>query len=346
MLLTNNEVKSKINVLIDYLNTIQNGDGSFESSFYYSLYPEKGWISWGFPPFDTAVILQTLIPLNNDKLESTISKGTSFILSQSLDRLIWRYSSGQGYSPLLYDTDATAICSHVLNLQGYNIDNKILLDCFIDSENNYKTWVIPQFLKTKMPFLTFLKLTVETFKSLNFNKLNISLDDREFSMNCNILLYMGKTNSNNMVWKKVMSDFENNTIECRYYNKYYSVYAYAKLFSVGNHQELFLSEPIIMNKIDIFYEELKFKKFSLDHLFLLNSILFFKINLNNYYDLLKLCIESLQNDFFKLPFSYYSSNIIYDKNLEGSEPVNYFGSSALTTSVFLEFLYLYDRVND
>ncbi len=346
MLLTNVEINSQIDILIAYLNRIQHDDGSYQSFYFYSANQKKEWISWGFPPYDTAVVILALQSINNNKSSNIISKSINFLLNQSLDKRIWKYSSGQGYNYLLYDTDATAICSTVLKKSDYNIDNIPFLDCFIDKENNYKTWITPNFTKTKIPFKTNLKLVIHNIKALYLKKLNISLSDKEFSMNCNILLYTGKTKANTEVWNKVINDFKNNTMECRYYNKYYCTYSYAKLYSEEKYDELLLPEQLILKQIDALFNDLRNREFSIDHLFLLNSVLLFKIRLYNYTDLLTICVKNLKEGAFRLAFPYYSSNIIYDKNLDNDEPVNYFGSSALTTALFLEFLTLYNKLNN
>lgn len=341
-MISKTDIDKQILKLVNYLNSIQNENGSFNGMFFYPSRPEEGWISWGNIPYDTATVLLSLHFTENSSLSlSLIAKSKKFLLSTSLDKLAWRFPPSQGYDPLLYDIDSTAICSYALSLAGTKLHNKSFLNYFINTEHNYLTWMLPKIPSIKFPFKTFIKMYFEGRKALTMNKLNISLTDWEFAINCNVLLYVGKTKENALVWNNLIKDFKNNTIECRYYSKHYSIYSYARLYALGGHNELLISKNLVLNTINELYESLDNETFNLNHLFLLNTILYFKLNFRNYNNLLNLCIFNLKNQANIDPIPYYSSNIIYDKHPDKNEPVNYFGSSALTASLFLEFMNLY-----
>jgi hypothetical protein len=339
MVHSSKQISHQIESLLTYLEECQNIDGSYEAQFYFPSQPQKGWIRWGDTAYDTATILLAILPVKTEKATKIIEKGNNFLLKESLHKKLWRFCSGQGYDPLPYDSDATAICSFVLNSSGYKLNNKKLLNCFIDNDHNYKTWIIPKFPNKHLSLNTFIRVSYGNSKALLFNKLNISIDDREFAMNCNILLYTGKTPKNQAVWDKIKNDFKNDKIECRYYNRFYSIYTYARLFGLGVHQELFISRSLVLERINYLYRQLNPKIFSLNHVFLTNTILFFKINL--YKDLAETCFSHIATGNYKNPAPYYSSNLIFDKHPDKAEPVNVFGSASLNTSLYIEFLHLY-----
>jgi hypothetical protein len=141
------------------------------------------------------------------------------------------------------------------------------------------------------------------------------------------------------LYYKIKNDFKNDKIECRYYNRFYSIYTYARLFGLGVHQELFISRSLVLERINYLYRQLNPKIFSLNHVFLTNTILFFKINL--YKDLAETCFSHIATGNYKNPAPYYSSNLIFDKHPDKAEPVNVFGSASLNTSLYIEFLHLY-----
>lgn len=322
---------------------IQNDDGSFEVKFLYASQVEKGWLSWGNTAYDTATVMLALLSCKAEKAKNIVAKGQKFILAQSLDHLVWKFSSSQNYDPMPYDSDATAICSYVLNQLGVQINNKSLLNAFIDNENNYKTWIVPKQPTKVIPITTFLKIYQNNAKALLFNKLNISLNDREFAMNCNILLHTGVMEANKLVWQKLVNDFKNFNIECRYYDVFYGVYAYARLYALEKHKDLFISTKLIEHHFDKLMDTLDLNQFSLRPLFLANAILFFQLKSEKYQTLMKHCLSFIEEEVYKTPAPYYSSNLIHDKNEATNTPVNYFGSSALNTSLCLEFLNLYSK---
>lgn len=339
------QINHQIELLLTYLEENQNKDGSFEAKFHFPSQPEKGWISWGNTAYDTASVLLAILPVKSEKATKIIASGNKFLIAESLHKKIWRFCSGQGYDPLPYDSDATAICSFVLNKCGYKINNKEFLNCFIDASHNYKTWLIPKLPNNHLPLSTFLRMISGNLRALAFNKLNISVHDREFAMNCNVLLHTGKVIKNLAVWSKIRDDFKNDTLECRYYNQYYSVYAYARLFSLGGHNELILSKNLILEKICNLHSQLDCNTFTLNHVFLANTILYFNLRINHYKGLADTCFSHIAAESYKNPAPYYSSNLLLDKHPEKAEPINFFGSAALNTGLYIEFLNLYQMKN-
>lgn len=344
MLHSKHNIDDLIQTLVEYLSSIQNKDGSFEASFYFPSQPEKGWAKWGNPSYDTATIVLSLLGLKIDKAQGIITKANQFLIDDSLDKKAWKYPSGQGYEPLLYDTDATAICSLVLASCGHEINNKSFLNSFIDKDNNYKAWIMPKLPIKNCSLSTFIKIKYNNFKALHYNKLNISIHDREFAMNCNVLLYTGITETNKKVWIKIKNDFEKNKIECRYYDYFYALYAYSRLYKTANQKDLLISSKIIAKHLITLYTlygNQNNNQFNLKHIFLANTIMQFEVSVESHEPLIQFCFSQIIDGKYKELAPYYSSNLIFDKHPEKSEPINFFGSSGLTTCLYIEFLRLY-----
>jgi hypothetical protein len=339
------QAEELIDLLLNYLHGIQNKDGSFEVKFHYPSQPGKGWISWGNTPYDTASVLLSVLAIDTETAREIVAKGNEFLLGSSLNRKVWRFSAGQGYDPLPYDSDATALCSWVLKQSGYTIVNKELLNSFIDEDQNYKTWLLPKFPSRQLPVGTFLQMLYGNARALLFNKLNISHRDREFAMNCNILLHTGKMKSNLGVWNKIKTDFANHTIERRYYDLFYSIYAYARLFYRGEHEDLFLSGKIVAAHVDRLYGMLDHTSFKLQDVFLANTLLYFGQDRHAHQQLMDRCFTHIKDGRYKTPAAYYSSHNMLDTHPETGEALNVFGSPALTTALYLEFLQLYGKQN-
>jgi hypothetical protein len=166
MVHSSKQISHQIESLLTYLEECQNIDGSYEAQFYFPSQPQKGWIRWGDTAYDTATILLAILPVKTEKATKIIEKGNNFLLKESLHKKLWRFCSGQGYDPLPYDSDATAICSFVLNSSGYKLNNKKLLNCFIDNDHNYKTWIIPKFPNKHLSLNTFIRVSYGNSKAL------------------------------------------------------------------------------------------------------------------------------------------------------------------------------------
>lgn len=343
MQVTRAQIGNYLGVLADYLAEIQSEAGGFEAKFYFPSHPERGWQTWGYSPYDAASVLLSIQSIPSVVLSRVRAKGNQFLINSGLDNKVWKYTSGQGYDPLLYDTDATALCSYVLEKNAYNINNRNLLNEFINQHHQYNTWITPLWPSRNIPLTTYVKINWNNLKALLFNKLNISKTDCEFAMDCNILLYTGKMSKNERVWRKVADDFKTGKIAGRYYDRFYSIYAYARLYYYGQHSNLFLSEDIVAKHLDDLSLLLNRSTFSLQHVFLANTLLFFGVDLSKHNQLIAACYTHLKEEQYKKLAAYYTSNALFDKNPVTGGPINVFGSSALTTSLYLEFLALHHK---
>jgi hypothetical protein len=104
-----------------------------------------------------------------------------------------------------------------------------------------------------------------------------------------------------------------------------------------------VSEKLMLSYINELTEQLAETNFSLNHVFLANTIMLLKLDRTNYQPVFETCTNHVFSEKYKIPEAYYSSNLIYDKNPDNDEPVIYFGSEGLTCSLYIEFIVLYNQ---
>lgn len=324
------------NLLVE-LDRLQNSDGSFDTFFFFPSFPkELKWRLWNKknnPPIDTATILIILLNLNTSITKKVFAKGSEFLLKSSFKRKFWKYSNNLSFKIIMpFDMDSTVQCSYVLLKKGLRFNNITDINCSLNKEMNYKAY--PIFYNNLFFYLQNRKSTI--FKKSNQMAL---IDDWETGITCNVLLYLGKLEENRHVWSKLKEDFENMEIETNYYSFYYSVYAYARLICYGNHADMKPSNEklnVIINKL---YEQLEYENESLDFLFLANTILFFNLDIHIYSKLIKYVFKKIEEKKQTDIAIYYSGN----SKISTPETNAYFGSPAMTCSLYLEFLNLYRK---
>lgn len=326
------EIDKLIEKLLDYLKSIQNEDGSFDTMYLQPHFqPEKGWLKWQKnAPVDSASVLIPLLFLDIPKAKEIVQKGVVFLQKTSFADKIWRYAPTDEFA-IPYDTDSTAQCSFVLSKCGFKIDNKRLLNSLINTENHYDLFILRE-KNILLPFLTRRKFRKENLNMTPFDKLGSEKDDWDFATSCNCLLYIGKNAINNRVWSEIKKNFDNLDFHTTYYDIPFSIYAYARLLGYGNHNEL-MPKKITIDKLYSMYNDS-----SLNKLLLINSLLFFGVVEN--LPLIETCINEIRQGKYKENAPYYSSHLRLNSDPHTKTPYTFFGNSAITCSLYLEFLHL------
>ena len=151
---------------------------------------------------------------------------------------------------------------------------------------------------------------------------------------------MGKNSTNNRVWNQVKKNFDNFDFHTTYYDIPFSIYAYARLVGYGNRNEL-VPKKITIDKLYSSYSDNFRNSFSLNNVLKINSLLFF-YDIENL-QLMETCINEIRQEKYKENAPYYSSNSRLNIDPLKKTPHTFFGNSAITCSLYLEFLNLYRK---
>lgn len=341
-----NEVDSHINSLLNYLENIQNNDGSFDTMYLQPYYnPDKGWMK--FPSnaaYDVACCLIPLLDIKSEQAKLIIEKGKGFILNQAFENKLWSYPKLSDDYPLFYDIDSTALCSFVLERTQYDVANKELLDQFINN-GDYNVFIIPKKLIKQLSLLSFIKILLHNRKVKNGYALKNNLmraDDKDFIVSCNSLLYMGETKKNKSVWVALKEKFITKQIIYFYYPTFFQCfYFYARLCAYSGNKDLIPDSAILNEYINELYSSYTREHLQIQRIFLVNAILFLNSDLNKYENLIENCLNDISEKQYKEKTPYYSGNIHTDLQPGTNLPNTYFGSPAITCSLYIEFLNLY-----
>ena len=343
------DIDKRIVELLDYLESIQNDDGSFDTMYLQPHYnPNKDWMHYaGNSPYETAYPLTVLTLLQSAKSQKITKKGIQYILDNSLDNFLWTYAYPSKNALVPYDTDSTSLCSYVLEKNGYSVINKDFLNEFIDSKSYYLFYIWETAFSVKIPFLTFLKMkwrNWQTRNSLNIINKGLLLSDSEFTSTCINLLYLGQSKENDIVWHKIQAVFKSKTIDFLYYiDLFHALYSYARLIGYAHHKELMPDLKLLDEYLKLMAEQLDKKSISPQSILLMNTILLFDIDLTNHRPLIQFCFEEIVQGKYKQNTAFYSSNAVTDFQPGTTLPNTYFGSTAITCSLYIEFLNLYRK---
>lgn len=345
-----NEIDSHIGKLLSYLESIQNYDGSFDTMYIQPFYnPDKGWMKVeSNAPSDIAYCLIPLLQIQSNEASQIVEKGADFILSKSFKKKLWAYAALSNKYLHFYDTESTALCSYILEKsRKHQINNKILLDQFVNNQNSYNLFIDFHKPLRQLSFVSQIKLYIHNLKVKKGSLLKddiMRIDDCEFSVTCNNLLYIGKTKTNKSVWAKLKKDFIENNIKRLYYpTVFHCIYCYSRLCGYGNYLDMIPEKNIINQYISELYAQLKKEEQPLHRVLLGNSILFFDVDLREHTSILNKCLSDISEDIFRRPTPMFSSNINTDCQPDKNLPNTYFGSSAITCSLYIEFLNLYRK---
>lgn len=340
------EIDRNIQLIIDCLENLQNSNGSFDTmySFLYST-NDNNWKHWNYnnpPAIDTAFILLPLFKLKSKKIDRLIESGVNYVLNRSIGLFFWRYSDNTELNVKMpYDIDSMASCSYLLKKKNIQIKNTKFIDLFICSNKYYSAYLFPKYFNIKIPLLKHIHLRKFNKSSTIFSKKQPLANkyDWETGITCNVLLYVGKTSKNIEVWETLKRDFTTLNFKNIYYSKYYVLYAYARLYYYEHHLDMLPSENNISDNLKRLFDELEYHNRTMDLLFFTNAVLMFDKTLNDYTELINYCLSQVrQGDFNKIR-SYYTGH-----SLLGTKETNsYFGSKAMTCSLYLEFLNLYRK---
>lgn len=341
------EIDSWIEELLEFLQTTQNNDGSFNTMYLQPYYnPEKGWMHYaGNSPYETAFPLTVLEHLQSEKAKAIISKGTEYITKTSLDNFLWTYAYPSKKDLVPYDTDSTSLCSIVLEKQGYTIKNKHFLNGLIDEKGYYPFYIWPSKKDKHIPLFTYIKLkrwNNRTKNSTNITNRILELDDSEFTSTCINLLYLGKTEDNQKTWDIISKKVRNNDLDFLYYiDKYHALYHYARLAKYGNQPALLPEKEVLEDYIFQLESELDEITQSPRTILFFLFLLLFDQDVNKYEKRLEQLLHHIREHHYKETTAFYSSNRNTDYQPGNLQPQTYFGSPAVTCSLYLEFLFLY-----
>jgi hypothetical protein len=344
-----NEIDKHIAELLNYLESIQNDDGSFDTMYLQPYYnPDKGWMNYaGNSPYETAYPLTVLTLLQSAKSQKITKKGIQYILDNSLDNFLWTYSYPSKNALVPYDTDSTSLCSYVLEKNDYSVSNKNFLNEFIDSKSYYLFYIWNTRFDAKIPFVTHLKLKWRNWKTRNSSNITnkiLQLNDSEFTSTCINLLYLGKSKENENVWQKIQGVFKNKTIDFLYYiDLFHAIYAYARLIGYGHHKEMIPNLELLDEYLTLMAEKLDKKSYSPQSVLMMNTILLFDIDLAKYQSHIQTCFNEIAQEKYKHNTAFYSSNSATDTQPGTTMPNTYFGSPAITCTLYLEFLNFYRK---
>lgn len=329
--------------LLKEIECVQNEDGSFGTYFNQPYYhPDLDWMKWpGNSAFDTASVLIPLLFLEN-KPYTVLEKGVKYLLKDSLHNRFWRFSPGNGYI-IPFDTESTSLSSFVItSFSKKNIRNKKYINRFKNKEGNYKLFFFPPKLDFSIPIHTSISLIYKNITSSSESKLTIRKDDWEFATNCNNLLYIGWTKKNEKTWVNIKNDFQKLNIKHTYYNLFYNVYTYARLSFYGGHTSLILDVKSIKDTV-IFLYSLLDKEYSLNHVFLTNTILMFRLSIVDYKDLISTCFNDIKEKKYLEFAPYYTNNSVLGANEQTKKPNTLFTAKGFSHSLYIEFLNLYKK---
>lgn len=341
------DIDSSINDLISYLADIQNGDGSFDMFYSQPYYhPEKSWMKYPAPVvYNTA---QTLIPLlnfNTERLKTVFDKAESNLIQASLGEKLWTFAPISKDYIIPYDTDSTSLASFVLSKRGHSIDNKEFLNSLINSNNHY-----PFYIRTKgiqLPLLVQLKLNWHNHKMKRSRTLlndDMRFSDYEFASSCVNLLYLGKCAENEKVWNQINKEIIEFTVEHVYYiDLIRSFYMYTRLIRHLKYDGVLISKTIADSYFELLRQQLEDSIDSFSQLLVLISMLHLNRDLDCYEKLIDDCFIAIDNGKFRDSNSFFSSNKNTDCQPGTDLPNTYFGSPAITCSLYIEFLNLYRK---
>lgn len=340
------QIDNWIEEMLEFLASLQNEDGSFSTYRLQPYYqPQKDWYKHDVKvPYDTVLPLIPLSFTNTDKSKQITEKSIHFLLNNSLDKFLWTWTDTH-LSP--YFMDDTSMCSYFLERNGVPIKNKEFLNEFIDDKLYYRycIWVKKKSKNISLPIYLKLKWhQYHTKRSWNIINEHVRLDDSEFTSTCVNLLYIGENEKNINLWKNVKKQFINKDFDFIFYiGFYHAFYCYARLCKYGKYHDMLPNSKVIDSYITDLKKDIDIPTFFHKHVFLANALLFFDVNIKDHPELLNTCIKNIQLKKYTEHTAYYSSHIPTINRPREDKYYTCFGSSAITCSLYLEFLNLYRK---
>lgn len=339
--------------LLNFMSSLQNDDGSFNSMYLQPYYhKDKSWMLYqtvGKTPFDVASSLIPLLFCGRDA-KYILQQGKAFFVANSLDCKFWSYAHFNKHYLVPYDSDSTSLSSFVLRELGLNVANANIFNKIQDENSNYKLWIDSDLLYKHLSItgkITLLFKSQYIKKGIPCKTKLILPSDTEFAINCNVLLYLGYNDLTKATWGKVVNDFINQNFDEIYYlNNFHSVYIFARLLGYSNHKINLENEQLESVVFDLLkrLKDSASDNFSLETVLLANTILFFDLpDTEEYNFLFEKCFEDIENSNYTMVAPYYSSSRKTDAQPNTNLPNTYFGSPALTCSLYIEFLNLYRK---
>jgi hypothetical protein len=335
------EIDELIDSLLQQMAELQNDNGSFTTYYLQPEFePEKGWMNYpDNSPFCTSSVVLPLLRINHEISNEILTKATGFLKASSFQEELWRFADLTNEYVVPFDTDSTALASFVLELSGTRINNKSLLDDQINSKGHYDLWVKP-----RRSNWTGIKVWLHNrlaAKCIPLVSGAIGIGDFEFAVTCNNLLYTGVNNRNKKVWKNVHASFANGTFDRQYYpSDFFSIYAYARACFHHEIEAHWSTDSVSSYSEQSLVSVVKTHNF-LDTVLVANSLLLLNNKEEGIHSWFDTCIDRIRTDSLKEIRAFYCSNLQTDVQSDGHSPNTYFGSSAISYSLYLEFLNMY-----
>ena len=335
-----------IDRLLILLGEQQQDNGSFSTKFYQPIYnPTYGWMTLGDSCFDSASIIIPLLHIESSRSRSIIEKTISYVQGQGFEGKLWSYPTLNEWYLHFHDTDSTALCSFVLEQNGVKCDNKKLLNQL--STNGHYLVFVDSFLHMKNLSLSaqfnLWRYNRKVKKSLAYANNLLRETDLDFVVSCNNLLYLGGKFWDSAVWMNAVRSFENKSFQQTYYPSIMnSVHAFARLVYLRkDDHNLELSG--VTEYMEKMYSELNPSDFFLDKILFASSVLYLGLEVEKFQSVFQECFAEIDSERFMRNAALYSCNLKTDLQPDGKSPNTYFGSPAITCSLYLEFLNLYRK---
>ncbi len=339
------EIDESISDLISFLSENQKKNGSFDMYYLQPHYhPEKSWMNYPAPVvYNTAQALLPILKIKSESVKSIVRRAEPYLVQVSLGKKLWTFAPISKDYIIPYDTDSTSLASLVLSSLGHKIENKEFLDSIINDHNHYPFYIRNS--GNRLPLTVRLKLNWHNHKMKRSRTLlndDMRFSDFEFASSCINLLYLGKSEANEKVWNQLNQEINEFKIEQLYYiDLIRSFYLCSRTMFNWEGAEITLKKTVQDEYFGRLHKALNDSTDSFSRLLVVNSMLFLNREMDNFNQLIEDCFSSIDKGEFKLPNAFFSSNKRTDCQPGTEQPNTYFGSPAITCSLYIEFLMMY-----
>lgn len=335
-------------MVVDYMFENRSSDGSFKTMYLQPYYhPSEGWMKYPINSnFCTASVAVNLLHAKEEpKIAELLKSSVQFLLSNSFRGKLWSFGAIEKKYRLLNDSDTTSLSSFFLKNMGIEIYNRKIL-ANQKKDGVFKIWIGNQY-STNYSLLDYISLRLYNKivkRCVPIKDSHIDLGEHETIIDCNVLLYLGG-NDNNEVLEKISKNLMKDSIERVYYTTGPQlIYCICRLHYYGIvnlKKENRLYDTIIERLYD-FYNSSYRKDNLLDDLYFLISLLYLKeMTFIQEIDTDKFIEESYKRKLYETVEPFYTSNNKLGINPKTKEPATFFGSDIYTSSLYIEFLSLY-----
>lgn len=257
---------------------------------------------------------------------------------------LWHYF----YSPtapyfIPFETDTNSLLSYVAEKLKEPPITKEHFYRQQATEGYFNLWFLPNpNLLISSPF-QFISIAADRIKASRYNAFKnkvVHKHDAEFSVTCNVLLYLGENKNTLLATNKLMNDIRSEKhIELTYY-PYLTIayYLFARALFYGNITSFTLVKNELIEKLeDALQMEAGLNTQAL-YTLAATTLLFYAEEDRRTDIAVEKAIANLSKS--DAPFAFYCSNLKTDVNPATGLPNAYFGSHALTIAFHLEFLNL------